>query len=113
MIANLVVFRPPRSHSPRTPHLSLVLQRLVLADQLHSPPLFSLGPGTKFAQNCQRRRVMRCKVAAISGLVALAVLQLCSAASKVGLRSPFPVGGRQTRPAADTRRCVLAAAAPV
>jgi hypothetical protein len=56
---------------------------------------------------------MRCKVAAISGLVALAVLQLCSAASKVGLRSPFPVGGRQTRPAADTRRCVLAAAAPV
>jgi hypothetical protein len=56
---------------------------------------------------------MRCKVAAISGLVALAVLQLCSAASKVGLRSPFAGGGRQTRPAADSRRCVLAAAAPV
>jgi hypothetical protein len=52
---------------------------------------------------------------AISGLVALAVLQLCSAASKVGLRSPFPVCAdwADTRPAADARRCVLAAAASV
>ena len=56
---------------------------------------------------------MRWKVAAIYGLVVLAVLQLCSAASKVGLRSPFSVCGRQTRPAADARRCVLAVAAHV